>query len=948
MRKLNIYGEQSKIDDKPTTRLRVFDDHACNFCGLSIYCNTVKVSPRYGSKRVKLLLIGEAPGEWEDREGLAFVGNSGKQLDTLIVEAGVPIEHVGFTNIVRCIPWKDPYEKMSVRPPTDDEIVTCAISYLYNEIRHVNPDVIVALGGTATKFLVDKPTIGRVRGRVFEIKHQNMTYPVIPTYHPASILHGQVRNRQEIIRDLRKAWDVSRGAEFYKDPDTEIINDTYKAIETLYNIIEDHKSGKIEYCAYDIEATGLDPWTEEILGFSVCTSPKKAYFIPLYHKESKVDVRKLMPAFEKFASSVPIVGHNIKFDFVWTWVKMGVELDVVFDTLLGSFLVYGDTRHHDLGGLAQDFLYFSDYEVDLKKFLESLPPAERNYGSIPLKMLGTYGALDAAATLGLAPIFIDRIHTDNLKLPWDLLKESLYVFSEIEINGWPIDTEKLAELKSSYPERELYYLGKMLDTEGALQHIKQNSDPKMADIVDKYLNKGKLTKAELAKLRKICNPNSAMQMRSVMYDYYKDPIIEKEKSKKTGEPSTGEKSVVNAIKTFKNDPEKQDAYKFHENLWVCRKINKAISAYINKIPKHMRPGERPVINFNYKFHGTRTGRFSTADYAIHTTPRKSDIKRLFISNWPTEGGLILDGDYSQWEMRIFAQEAGEDGMLEAFRLGHDIYRYIGSIIYEKPMEAVSDEERQIAKKTALGLIYGEGFASIAEQCLITEDQARDVLERFFRKFPGARSYMERVHDEVRTTGKVRSKIGRIRHFPNIFHNLKKWEIGEIERAAQNFPIQSLASDLTLSGLLSLYIRLRHGGFNSKILGFVHDGIPTDVYPGELIPVMVEFHKAMTTDVVEIYKWLKVPVKADFKIGKTWGSTLEVKDWGLDFMKVEGKRDYFFDLVDTMGKSYEFDHRILKEFEIVEEEFIIGKAYQGYSSDNTYVVGEITGMAPLLT
>jgi len=943
MRKLNL----PKVDDVPTRELGILFDHRCDICDLCHWATNVKIKPRYGGKRVKILMIGEAPGPQEDQKGTAFIGPSGITIDTCVHDAGVPSSHVGFTNVVRCIPWKDPSLRMGIRQPSQEEVYNCGAAYLFREIGHVKPDIIVTLGVPSAKFLLGDRlvgSLGRIRGRIFDVSIYGNTYPVIPTYHPASVLRGQVQNRQDIIRDIRRAWKIATGEKYYYSPTTHIINDTYKAIELLHDICDMKESGSIEYCSYDIESTGFDPWSNEILGFSVSHDPKVGYFIPLYHTESDVDVDKLMPAFKRFSSTVPIVAHNAKFDFLWTFIRLGVELDIELDTFLISSLTYGETRRHKLEELAQDLLDFNDYDTSLHKYVETLPASKRHFGNVPLELLGTYGAMDAIATRCLAPIMKENIKTHGLEYPWNLLLESIYVFSEIELNGWAVDRDKLEELKKLYPERVMVYFKKLLRSEGAKNFLRQQEeDKKLAPLLHRLDDIDSFDEGEMKVIYKKCNPMSHKQMRTIMYDYYKAPVLEKEKSKKTEEPSTNEKSILNAIKYFKSEDGNEDAHEFHQNLWVCRKINKSISAYIKGIPKHLREGqEEDIINFVYNLSGTVTGRFSTRTYAIHTTPRKSDIKRLFRSFWHDRGGLIIDGDYSQWEMRIFALESEETGMIEAFKRGYDIYRYIGSIIYEKGMEDITDEERQISKKIALGLIYGLGIESIAEQCFIPVYQAEDVLSRFFTKFPGAKNYTTRIHRRMKTDGFVRTRLGRIRHFPMAMgdRDVPKWKMHKMEREAQNFPIQSVASDLTLTGLLSFFVRLRKGGFKSRILGFVHDGIPADVYPGELFPMMHQFKKAMNDDLTEMYEWLTIPVKSDFKLGKTWGSTLEVKDWRDGYLKLKGKKEYFEDLIDTLGKNYTFEWEILDEFEVKEQEFILGKAYQGYSEDNGYVVAEI--------
>ncbi len=134
-----------------------------------------------GNPNAKIVLIGEAPGADEDHIGLPFVGKSGQLLDKILSASGFNRkDHVFITNIVRCRPPGN-------RPPTEDEIQSC-IPYLYRQIELINPIIIITLGATAIKCLLNDKTIRITQARGAWIDWQEKL--IMPVYHPAALLRN--------------------------------------------------------------------------------------------------------------------------------------------------------------------------------------------------------------------------------------------------------------------------------------------------------------------------------------------------------------------------------------------------------------------------------------------------------------------------------------------------------------------------------------------------------------------------------------------------------------------------------------------------------------------------------------------------------------------------------------------------------------------------------------
>jgi uracil-DNA glycosylase family 4 len=131
-----------------------------------------------GSPAARLMLVGEAPGGEEERQGRPFVGNAGKLLNKILIASGFRREDLYITNVVKCRP---PGNRTPIREEAD-----CCFVYLARQIELIQPRMIVCLGLLATQYLVhNEAAVGAVRGKVFE----KGGIQIVPTYHPAALLH---------------------------------------------------------------------------------------------------------------------------------------------------------------------------------------------------------------------------------------------------------------------------------------------------------------------------------------------------------------------------------------------------------------------------------------------------------------------------------------------------------------------------------------------------------------------------------------------------------------------------------------------------------------------------------------------------------------------------------------------------------------------------------------
>jgi DNA polymerase len=164
--------------------------HNCTKCELSKTRRNVVIGR--GSKKSKIMIIGEGPGEQEDIQGIPFVGRAGQLLDTLLTSLYFTEDDYYIGNIVKCRPPGN-------RNPTELEANTC-IPYLRNQVYLIKPKIIICLGGTAVKYIVDpNAKITKTRGNWIERKG----YFIMPTFHPAAVLRDASK-KMYLWRDFKK------------------------------------------------------------------------------------------------------------------------------------------------------------------------------------------------------------------------------------------------------------------------------------------------------------------------------------------------------------------------------------------------------------------------------------------------------------------------------------------------------------------------------------------------------------------------------------------------------------------------------------------------------------------------------------------------------------------------------------------------------------------------
>jgi DNA polymerase-1 len=236
------------------------------------------------------------------------------------------------------------------------------------------------------------------------------------------------------------------------------------------------------------------------------------------------------------------------------------------------------------------------------------------------------------------------------------------------------------------------------------------------------------------------------------------------------------------------------------------------------------------------------------------------IRAAFV---PEPGWSFLAADYSQIELRILAHVSGEESLLEAFRRGEDIHARTASEVFGVALDAVTPEQRDIAKTTNFSVIYGVTAFGLSRGLAISSKQAQEFLDRFFARHPKVRAYLTRTVAEGRERGFVTTLLGRRRYLPELTaRNGALRSAGE--RMAINMPIQGTAADGMKIAMVRMDAAMRERGLRSRMLLQVHDELVFETDEEELPDLA-----ALATEVMEGALPLDPPLEVALKVGTDW-------------------------------------------------------------------------------
>ena len=259
---------------------------------------------------------------------------------------------------------------------------------------------------------------------------------------------------------------------------------------------------------------------------------------------------------------------------------------------------------------------------------------------------------------------------------------------------------------------------------------------------------------------------------------------------------------------------------------------------------------------------TRTGRLSSKDPNLQNIPNHDEygrlIRKCFISQ---EGYTFLSSDYSQIELRLFAEFSNVDSLKEAFINNEDIHRFTAAKIFNKDIKEVTKEERSKAKAVNFGIIYGISSFGLANDLSINVNDAKDFIDKYMEKFHGIKEYMKKEVEDAKKLGYVKTIMNRKRLIDEIKSSNYMIRM-QGERMALNTPIQGSGSDILKKAMIDIDTEFKNKNIKSKMLLQIHDELVFEVKEEEIEKV-----KEIVKEKMENAFKLSVPLIVDINLGK---------------------------------------------------------------------------------
>ena len=572
----------------------------------------------------------------------------------------------------------------------------------------------------------------------------------------------------------------------------------------------------LQECGVFLLADGENDATSSWVGTAIAPSPGKAFYIPASFEEGNAFILDLLAR-----PDITKVSANTKRDYVVAARRRTDDAPAVenyYDVALAHYILQPEMRHN-VEDLASQYLH--------------LTPR-------PLPQAATGGKKNAKTFIA------SKITIENL-LPWACEQADLALRLraplEEQLKG---ESEEMRHLlyNVEFPLvqvlAEMELTGVRLDVE-ALNEAAKSMEKRISDLEKEIFG---LAGEEF-------NVGSPAKVGEILFD--KLQLDPKAKKTKTGQYSTSE-DVLDKVAA---------KHPIVHKIIEYRALKKLLTTYLTALPANINP-ETGKVHTNYNQTVTATGRISSSSPNLQNIPVRDDegreIRRAFIAD---PGHLFLSADYSQIELRLVADFADDEIMLDAFRHGKDIHAITAAKIYHKGQDEVSDNERRNAKTANFGILYGISAFGLASRLAIPRGEAKELIDNYFATFPTIHKYMSDSVENAREHGYVTTRMGRKRILPDI-NSRNPVVRGYAERNAINAPIQGSAADIIKVAMVNIAKEMKERAMKSRMIMQVHDELNFDVLPEELADMQEIVERQMTA----AYKG-RVTLTASCGVASNW-------------------------------------------------------------------------------
>ena len=647
-------------------------------------------------------------------------------------------------------------------------------------------DLVILVGAEAAKEYGKITSVTNYAGQLINNKFIPISNPAMLAFKP--------EGKPDFERAVDKIHKhIAGDVKGTKTGDFKGIDNEQEAHNFLLEVIENAQG----VVAIDTETTGLYPRDGYVLGVSISYKPNHGRYI-----SCDCLTPESTELLQRICNEFTVVFHNMKFDYKMLKYHLDLEFDrtKVHDTMVMHY-VLDETDSHGLKELALKYTDYGDYDAKLDEFKKEycrqngVLNENFTYDLIPFDIISEYASIDTAVTLELFNKFWpivqknDKLHSVYTEI---LIPGTLFLMDMEEI-GIPISRERM-RLADIYLSEKI---------QQAKEHIYTFDEVKLFE-----KNEGK-----------IFNPNSVMQLRTILFDYL-------------GLTPTGKKTATGAISTDAEVLEQlSEEHELPKAILQVRKLSKIQNTYIHKILPELDRDDRIRTNFNLIF--TTSGRLSSSGkFNAQQIPRDDPIIKGCIK--APQGYKIVSQDLRTAEMYYAAVLSGDKNLQKVFTDGGDFHSSIAKMVFDLPCEVdqvkkLYPDMRQSAKAISFGILYGSGADKVSVTVTKATGQhypverARDDIKQYFTTFKKLKQWLDTRKEFIQQNGYTYSFFGRKRRLPNVFSSDKGIAAHEV-RSGINSEIQSLASDVNLLGAIKTARTVRERKLDARIFMLVHDSI----------------------------------------------------------------------------------------------------------------------------
>ncbi len=579
---------------------------------------------------------------------------------------------------------------------------------------------------------------------------------------------------------------------------------------------------RLESCknfVFDLETTSLDYMNAKIVGW-VFLVDKDSFYIPVSHdyldapKQLNFDIvlTLLKPILEN--KSIGKIGQNLKYDS-HILANYGIALNgIVDDTMLKSYCLNSVASRHNMDDLSEHYLghttiHFSDIAGKGKKQI--------TFNQVSINDGAPYACEDVIVTHKLNEVLAQELvnYAKLYKLYQMIELPLIAVLVTMERNGVELDATILGK--------------QQFDVAAQMEIIKAQAFELAGDAF---------------------NLESPKQIQQILFSEEGLGLEPKKKTPK-GAPSTNEEAL------------KLLDHPLVDLILSYRTLTKLNSTYLEALPKQIDLHTKR-LHTSYHQAGTATGRLSSSNPNLQNIPIRSEqgakIRSAFIAS---KGNVIIAADYSQIELRIMAHISQDEHLLKAFNNDEDVHRATASMMFNLPIEQITNDHRRKAKAINFGLIYGMSTFGLAKQINVSRTEAKQYIDAYFANYPSVLNYMDSTKELAKEKGFVETLIGRRLYLPQINAKNKMLQQHAL-RTAINAPMQGSSADIIKQAMLDVNAWIGKNNPDIKMIMQVHDELVFEVNASKAD----EFAHKIQGLMENAYP-LDIPLKVDVGIGSSW-------------------------------------------------------------------------------